>query len=421
MTKTIGSAGLWVLVTLHALAQQTPIAQIPLRRLSAPVIATDTIGTLSGLKQFADGTVIINDITNKRLVVYDSGLTSSRVVADQTGKASLYPASPLLTRIFDYLGDSALFTDHVSQVFLLIEPSGRIGRALAHPKASDLRLFSQSYPGEPAFDRQGRLIYRAASTAPVVLGAGATPPPPGTRDTSVIVRADFTSRLIDTIARITYPTLLQPATVWSDKGIPSLHRIIDPMPLPPDEWAVTSSGALAILKASDYHIDWVLPDGNTRSTPKMPFDWRRLTDADKQARIDSAKQVIDSLAKTSRPYGWSLVRRGIEQRTWDTVVATIEFVPISSMPDYVPPFRAFSLKPDRDNRLWIPPTTTTISTGSDVMYDVINTNGEIVERVLVPADRLIVGFGPRGVVYLVKGDRKKGYVLERRQIVRNGN
>jgi hypothetical protein len=35
------------------------------------------------------------------------------------------------------------------------------------------------------------------------------------------------------------------------------------------------------------------------------------------------------------------------------------------------------------------------------VYDVINRKGEIVERVQVPENRSIIGFGPAGAVYLM--------------------
>ena len=53
------------------------------------------------------------------------------------------------------------------------------------------------------------------------------------------------------------------------------------------------AGSIALVRAHDYHIDWINADGTTASTPKMPYDWRRLTDADKQAKVDSAKRIID--------------------------------------------------------------------------------------------------------------------------------
>jgi hypothetical protein len=38
------------------------------------------------------------------------------------------------------------------------------------------------------------------------------------------------------------------------------------------------------------------------------------------------------------------------------------------------------------------------------VYDVINSKGELIERVQVPKDRTIVGFGADGVVYLLARD-----------------
>jgi len=39
-------------------------------------------------------------------------------------------------------------------------------------------------------------------------------------------------------------------------------------------------------------------------------------------------------------------------------------------------------------------------TDSGATYDVINAKGELAERVRVPANRMIVGFGPGDVAYL---------------------
>ena len=42
-------------------------------------------------------------------------------------------------------------------------------------------------------------------------------------------------------------------------------------------------GSVAILRGSDYNIEWINADGTRVSTPKMPFDWKRLSDDDKAA------------------------------------------------------------------------------------------------------------------------------------------
>src|SRR5262249_34645968 len=79
-----------------------------------------------------------------------------------------------------------------------------------------------------------------------------------------------------------------------ENGNRVVTTIIQPVPTE-DSWAVLSDGTLAFVRGRDYHVDWVLPDGSKKSTDKLPFDWKRLTDDDKQKLADSAKVVWDSL------------------------------------------------------------------------------------------------------------------------------
>ena len=64
----------------------------------------------------------------------------------------------------------------------------------------------------------------------------------------------------------------------------------------------------------------------------------------------------------------------------------------ADLPDYKPPFLANSTRADRDGNLWV-----RIQGG--YVYDVIDRKGELVDRVRIPANRQIVGFGP-GTVFL---------------------
>ena len=69
---------------------------------------------------------------------------------------------------------------------------------------------------------------------------------------------------------------------------------INPLPVV-DEWAVLSDGAVALVRGRDYHIDWVNPDGSRTSSPKIPFEWQRLSDEDKVAFIDSVKAARERM------------------------------------------------------------------------------------------------------------------------------
>ena len=75
----------------------------------------------------------------------------------------------------------------------------------------------------------------------------------------------------------------------------------------------------------------------------------------------------------------------------------INMVPISELPDYAPAFAPGAARGDLDGNLWIR-TSKVVNGGSQ--YDVVSAKGELVDRVLMPAGRVIAGFGKGGVVYL---------------------
>jgi hypothetical protein len=150
----------------------------------------------------------------------------------------------------------------------------------------------------------------------------------------------------------------------------------------------------------------------------MPFDWRRLTDADKLAKVDSIKHIIDSVNSSGKIYGMIISFTAGPPPRQDTIKPTIEFVSPEQMLDYVPAIRPGSLRPDRDNHLWILPTTTLSAGSGGLLYDVVNTKGEIVERVQLPKGRTIAGFGRGGLIYLSSGDRTKGFMLEKTHVIR---
>jgi hypothetical protein len=177
-------------------------------------------------------------------------------------------------------------------------------------------------------------------------------------------------------------------------------------------------------------VDLVNADGSRTAAPKMPFDWQRLTDEDKVAFLDSVKAQRARMAAANpgaagpggagQQFVMDGAARGAgEQRVQITMTAPgagggppgsgpnvlgggmpqLNYVAPSELPDYKPPFFAGAARADADGNVWIRTIPTRAIPGGPV-YDVINSKGELVERVQVPAGRLIVGFGPGGVVYL---------------------
>jgi sugar lactone lactonase YvrE len=73
----------------------------------------------------------------------------------------------------------------------------------------------------------------------------------------------------------------------------------------------------------------------------------------------------------------------------------------SDLPDYKPPFTPGSTRADADGNLWI---RTSQNVNTRPVYDVVNRKGELIDRVQLPQNRALVGFGANGVVYLAVRD-----------------
>jgi hypothetical protein len=92
----------------------------------------------------------------------------------------------------------------------------------------------------------------------------------------------------------------------------------------------------------------------------------------------------------------------------------VNFVSPSELPDYKPPFFVGAVRADAGGNLWIRPIPTKPIPGGPV-YDVVNRRGTLIDRVQIPADRTIVGFGPGGAVYLQAREGATTY-LERARV-----
>jgi hypothetical protein len=240
------------------------------------------------------------------------------------------------------------------------------------------------------------------------------------------VRANFETRTVDTIGMVRIPLRSTTYRTVAPGGDQSSRVVMRPVSWT-DDWVVTSEGRVAIVRGQDYHIDWIEPNGMTRSTPKMPFDWLRITDEEKSRLADSARaaqqEMLDAArardaARVPRPgvgAGVSFIYSTNHADGTSMSVsldATIAAAPNDEVPDYYPPIRAGAVSADLDGNVWILPNTSTRADSGRVVYDVVNRTGELFERVQLPAGRSIAGFGPNGAVYMMWRDAAEAWHLE---------
>jgi hypothetical protein len=394
-------AALAIAASLGAQPPGAAQRNIPIRPLGPiTAVAKDTLGPRIITRGLSDGRVLVGvfafqqGIGARRVKLFDSTLQHVTVLMD----------SSHMPQLIRYIGDSTLALEQPSQSLLVLDPDGKTARVMALPKARDFPNLV-GFVRTPWVDPKGRLVYRAnpprlpPSDAP---GEQELPSP----DSAYIVRADFDARTVDTIAtvRLGHPTRI---FITRSPNAQAVRVVADPMAAD-DEWTMLPDGTIAIVRAQDYHIDWIDPDGTHRSSPRMPFDWKRLTDADKQTKIDSMAPALDSVRAQNPP----TTEQGPNGPTRFTT--TFEAIPAAKLADYEPAVGPGSVRSDLEGNVWIVPRTTAASTAG-LLYDVVNRKGEIVERVQFPKGVALVGFGPGGVVYLNRVEGNIGF-LERAKI-----
>jgi hypothetical protein len=397
---------------------------VPVIDLPNPSARTSiTLGSVLGLRELPNGNLLVNDGGRRQVRLMDSTLNTRSIVRDSIpGTSTSYGSRPI--PLMRYLGDSSLLVDRQAGTMLVMGPSGQVSRVMAG-KDDDMLLGLVLDYG--AVDTQGRVVYSASIRNQMERGVpGGIQNFYSTPDSNGIFRVDLDSRRVDTLATYKRGAL---GSMMIKNGPGPTKFTSDPAPLL-DAWATTIDGAIGIVRGHDYHVDWIMPDGSTKSAPKMPFDWKRLSDEEKQRLIDSTRDA------ESPRMALNLGRRRAtpadapaDGRTGRGSVppgeiiqgpaVPVEYVPprLSDMFDFYPPIRQHAVTSDLDGNIWILPSTSAQSKNGELVYDVTNSKGEF-WRVRFPAGRSLAGFGKGGVIYLLAGDKVNGFYLEKTRIPR---
>src|SRR3954468_16108417 len=186
---------------------QTPI---PIRTIG-PILATSTenVGQAVTLRGTSDGHVIVGAGARQKVYAFDSTLQHFTIIADSGAGTGVIPIRT--TGLIPYLGDSTLLPDFGANALLVLDASGKQVRSMAPPHAQDLMFLGiPAGFGRPGFDPKGRLIYRTMvrgnfQPKPTPSGSQKMDMTPVSPDSSPVVRGDFDSRTVDTLAWLKTP------------------------------------------------------------------------------------------------------------------------------------------------------------------------------------------------------------------------
>ena len=437
--------------TLLALGTVAGAQQVPNARPLGATIATvaEPFGGVQSLRQLPDGRLLVNDPSKRRVILFDADLSKYTVVADSTS-ATANAYSGRIAGLIPYRADSTLFVDPTSMSMLVIDPKGNLGsRVMSVPRPDDAFALTGLAFGLPGFDKQGRLVYRAQPSFAFMRG-GPGPGSPGFKppqmpDSAPIVRVELATRKVDTVTFVkTYAPKM--TMTQGENGRISMSSVLNPLPTV-DDWAITPDGTIVVLRGREFRVDYTDASGALVQGPKVAHDWQRMSDEEKVAFLDSTKTAMEKVradmqtriqqnggnveramaagaaaagAGGGAPMpmiriemaggggGGEPPRRG-EQRGGPNGAAPngaitmppLNFVEPSELPDYKPPFAAGATRADADGNVWVRLIATKPMPGP--VYDIIDKDGKLVDRVVLPPNSAIAGFGP-GVVYLATRD-----------------
>ncbi len=358
---------------------------IPDVRPIGPVIARtiDSIGAIEAIRVLTDGRVVLADPGLHRVLIYDSTLTHATLVTDSLGPVPFYAGGSTGTRaqifakrlstcgdcmssspaatLLPYLADTTLFYDQ-ERGFIVIDPQGRIARITPAPRGVDATTLLQ-YKGKT--DARGRVIFQ---TEPARTGLSVGPL---SVDTAPLLRESLTAGRVDTVAfikvqpQIRVPPASFPAA--ADLGaLAAAPFIVE------DDWTLLPDATLAIVRAPAFFIDLIAETGARTSTPELPATRHRLTDSDRTALADTMRRD----RRSSYP-----------------------IVP-EDFPDYRPIFlTGGSTRTDAAGNLWIKLYQAPQDDAARPTYMVVDRSGRVLDRVQLPANTTLMGFGP-GVALL---------------------
>ena len=222
----------------------------------------------------------------------------------------------------------------------------------------------RSLPPRCGVDAKGNLIYqglRYVPRSPVSNLHGKT----GVSwDSLPFVRANADTRRLDTIAAVAVATAMR-VGLKVENGRAVTTIMTSPLSNV-DDWVVLSDGTVIVVRGHDYHVEWIAPNGEIGAGGKLPFDWKRLSDEDKQQLVDSAKaerskraaelkaQFGDRLTSSppafttpGSPPGSFSVLRTPPGAVVSSYALVEEDPPLSEIPDYWPPIRLNAAKRER--------------------------------------------------------------------------
>ncbi len=373
------------------IATALPCGAQATRTLGQPEVEfAEPFTRLVGVRELKDGRVVTADIRDKVIQLID--FKSRRMT--KIGREGSGPKEfGLPMALIDLPGDSSAVYDPLNQRLLVINPDGTPGVFISSSGGGAgggggmaIRV------GAPSFtDARGRMYSLAPNIRPTANGGMES------SDSSAILRYDRAAGKTDTVGFVRTPS--SNTQVSGGAGRMEFRMGVANPFLARDAWFVTPDGKVGVVRSPEYRIDWVYPQKSTGKA--IAFSPIKVSEKHKQAWRDNRKNQTAIMMTNNNG-----------QRSMSVGAPRVADMPDpTDWPDLMPPFLAASrLLVAPNGNVWVQRVTDANETRAT--YDVINPAGQVVERVVLPKQTTVIGFG-NGTTYTVRTDEDDLQYLQR--------
>lgn len=343
-----------------------------------PVEFAEPFSVVTRMLELADGRVLVNDNTEKKLGVADFASGGFTEVARVGAGPLEYRTVINLLRL---PGDTVLLWDMGNQRTLLMAPDGTPVRTIAIGGSGNMMaMMGQPLPREA--DAKGQLY---AQFTGMDLSAGMR-----MADSVAFVRLASLNGKRDTVMMIGAPAGAGRPLMENSSGAMLMRSPGFPTR---NAWGVFPDGRMLFIHGERYQPEIILPDGSRRMAAAVSFPSIPVTEKDKEDLMKAHREQVGRVIFRPSPGTQAPRFEAAEPETWQT---------------HMPPILSEVVRVDSRSRAWVRVS----DRDAGERYDLLDADGKRVDAVRLPKGTKLVGLG-KGVFYATREDEDGLIYLQR--------
>lgn len=366
MRRATFNAGLLAALTSVSAAAHAQAAATP-RTMGGPALELpEPFHVVGALAELPSGRVLVSDFGDRRIVLIDfARRTAVDAAREGSGPREFRSAAPMIAAP----GGEVWSWDLAQDRILVFDSTGAPRRT----RPADMMGANAMMP--MYVDRRGRLYGEFRGWTRPASGGGLVQ-----AESTAVIRVDRGRS--DTVALVR--PLQGPHRTARDRGslrVPGFG--------PQDAWGIFSDGTILVVRGESYAPELHRPDGSVSRAPAIPYTKVRVTEADRRARIEESKRLLDD------------ARRSASDEQSARRLAAMKVVPPDRWEERKPAVRESAILVDSRDRAWV--AVHEVAGAAGTRYDLLDKTGRRIDSVRLHQGERLIAFG-RGTLYTTRRD-----------------